>query len=77
MLETAVRGADRDRMLERRAGLSALNFDQALNLVAARLRTIPELQGQHPIKKSDINDLFEAGRPVRGAQSDCALPGSF
>ncbi len=59
MLETAVRGADRDRMMGRRAGLSALNFEEALKLVAARLRTIPELQGQHPIKKSDIKDLFE------------------
>jgi len=59
VLETAVRGADRDRMLERRAGLKALDFDLALKLIAARLRTVPELKGQHPIKKSDIADLFQ------------------
>ena len=59
ILEDVVRGADRDRMLGRRAGLKALDFDLALKLIAARLRTVPELQGQHPIKKSDIKDLFE------------------
>jgi hypothetical protein len=59
VLETAVRGADRDRMMGRKAGLKALDFEQALKLIAARLRTVLELQGQHPIKKSDIKDLFE------------------
>ena len=59
VLETAVQSADRDRMLGKRAGLKALDFEQALKLIAARLRTVPELQGQHPIKKSDIKDLFE------------------
>jgi hypothetical protein len=59
VLETAVQSADRDRMLGKRAALKALDFEQALQLIAARLRTVPELQGQHPIKKSDIKDLFE------------------
>lgn len=59
VLETVVREADRDRMLGKRAGLKSLDFDLALKLIAARLRTVPELQGQHPIKKSDIKDLFE------------------
>lgn len=59
VLETAVRGADRDRMVQHRAGLKALDFEQALQLIGARLRTIPDLEGQHPIKKSDIKDLFE------------------
>jgi hypothetical protein len=59
VLDTAVRGADRDRMLGKRAGLKALDFELALKLIAARLRTVPELKGQHPIKKSDIADLFQ------------------
>jgi hypothetical protein len=59
-LESAVRGADRDRMLQRRAGLTALNWQQARTLMQARLATVPELKDQHPIEEADLKDLFEA-----------------
>ncbi len=58
-LESAVRGADRDRMLSRRAQLLPLNWQQALKLVHARLATVPELQDQHPIDEADLKDLFQ------------------
>jgi hypothetical protein len=58
-LESTVRGADRDRMLSRRAQLLPLNWQQALKLVHARLATVPALRDQHPIDEADLKDLFE------------------
>jgi hypothetical protein len=58
-LETVVRGADRDRMLGRRAGLRPLTLKEAKKLVEARLATVAELEGRQPINESDIKDLFE------------------
>jgi hypothetical protein len=58
-LESAVRGADRDRMLSRRAGLLPLNWQQALKLIHARLATVPELKDQHPIEEADLKSLFQ------------------
>ena len=57
-LEAAVRGADRDRMLNRRAALLPLNRDQAMKLVNARLDTVPGLKAQHPLNETGLNDLF-------------------
>jgi GTPase SAR1 family protein len=58
-LESAVRGADRDRMLSRRAGLLPLNWQQALKLIHARLATVPELKDQHPIEEAGLKSLFQ------------------
>jgi hypothetical protein len=58
-LESAVRGADRDRMLSRRAQLLPLTWHQAIQLVHARLATIPQLKDQRPIDEADLKDLFQ------------------
>jgi hypothetical protein len=58
-LESTVRGADRDRMLNRQAKLLPLDWDQARKLINARLATVPELRDQHPIDEADLKDLFE------------------
>ncbi len=58
-LETVVQGADKDRMLGRRAGLRPLTMAQAMKLVEARLATVPEVAGRQPIRPGDIKDLFE------------------
>ena len=59
VLESAVQSADRDRMLQHRAGLLPLNWHQAIKLVHARLATVPEIQDQHPIDEADLKDLFQ------------------
>jgi hypothetical protein len=59
-LEATIRGADRDRMLSRRAALLPLNWPQALKLINARLGTVAELKDQHPIDETDLKDLFHA-----------------
>jgi hypothetical protein len=55
--EEAIRHADRDR-LRRRAALLPLTLEQAMKLVNARLDSVPELQGQRPIRENDIKALF-------------------
>jgi len=57
-VEEVVIGADRDRMLGRRAALQPLNRHQAHQLIQARLATVPELNGLHPIDENDLKQLF-------------------
>jgi hypothetical protein len=57
-LEAVVRGADRDRMLGRRAALQPLNRQQAHQLIQARLATVPELSGLQTIDERDLKELF-------------------
>jgi hypothetical protein len=59
-LEAAVRAADYDRMLRRRAALMPLNLGQAMKLIDARLETAPGLKEQQPISEAGIKDLFQA-----------------
>jgi hypothetical protein len=64
-LEAIVRGADRDRMLRARAGLDALDWEQAAKLIGARLATAPELKGEWPFDDAELKLLFkEDGRCV-------------
>jgi len=56
-VEEVVIGADRDRMLGRRAALTALDWHQANKLIDARLALVPDVK-ERPFRDSDIKDLF-------------------
>lgn len=68
-IKTAVRGSEQDRMLANRTGLQPLNWDQALDLIQARLENQPELQDLKPpesgriwpIDSDKLRPIFEPG----------------
>lgn len=53
-IKAAVRGSEQDRMLANRAGLQPLTWEQALDLIQARLESQPELQELKPTDASRI-----------------------
>ena len=68
-IKSAVRGSEQDRMLANRAGLQPLTWEQALDLIQARLEALPELRELKPadsgriwpIDADKLRPIFEPG----------------
>ena len=66
-IKSAIRGAEQDRMLGNQANLHPLNWEQALEVLAARLQSQPELAALRPanapalwpLDASELKPLFE------------------
>ncbi len=68
-IKNAIRGSEQDRMLSNRAGLKELTWEQALEMISARLGTQPEIararpagaDGLWPIEATRLKPIFEPG----------------
>lgn len=64
-IKTAIRASEQDRLLTNRAGLQPLTWDQANQLIAARLDTQPELRDLRPREAANVWPLDAAKlRPI-------------
>ena len=67
-IKNAIRGSEQDRLLQNRAGLQPLNWEQAVDVIAARLDSQPELAKLRPadaprlwpLEAAQLRPLFEA-----------------